>query len=130
MRGPATPDPDALTRAVDDAVSGLTEAGPLPDVSFRFDHRASPWHSVCEIDAPERAGLLAEVAAVLRAAGITVRSASARSADGRAYDVFELTTTDGRKLEPADEDRIRAFAASGVSVQRRRFGSRVVARPG
>ncbi|MBX3285492.1 MAG: cation:proton antiporter [Actinobacteria bacterium] len=130
VRGPATPDPDALTRAVDDAVSGLTEAGPLPDVSFRFDHRASPWHSVCEIDAPERAGLLAEVAAVLRAAGITVRSASARSADGRAYDVFELTTTDGRKLEPADEDRIRAFAASGVSVQRRRFGSRVVARPG
>ncbi|MEZ5178830.1 MAG: hypothetical protein R2746_11285 [Acidimicrobiales bacterium] len=44
--------------------------------------------------------------------------------------MFELTTTDGRKLEPADEDRIRAFAASGVSVQRRRFGSRVVARPG
>ncbi|MEZ5178831.1 MAG: hypothetical protein R2746_11290 [Acidimicrobiales bacterium] len=69
VRGPATPDPDALTRAVDDAVSGLTEAGPLPDVSFRFDHRASPWHSVCEIGAPERAGLLAEVAAVLRAPG-------------------------------------------------------------
>ncbi len=128
VSGLIPPDPDALATAVDRAAADFNEAGPLPEVTLRFDHRASPWHSVCEIDAVERPGLLAEVAAVLRAAGVTVRSASARSFEGRAYDTFEVTTTGGQKLGADDEERIRSFAANGVSVQRRRFGSRVVAR--
>lgn len=128
VRGSASPDQVGLADRIDESVAGFTEAGPLPDVSFRFDHKASPWHTVCEIDAPERPGLLAEVAAVLRAAGVTVRSASANSHDGRAYDLFEVTTNEGHKLDAALEERIRSFAATGVSVQRRRFGARAVAR--
>ena len=121
--GATRPDPADLEAGVTAAIASLTEAGPLPDLVLEFDDRASPWHTVCEIDAPERPGLLAEVAAVFRAAGVAVRAATLTSSDGRAYDTFELTTVDGRKVDPETQDRIRALAASGVRTQRRRFRS-------
>lgn len=121
VRGATAPDADGLAADIDRVVAGFDGAAPLPDVTFRFDHRASPWHSVCEIDAAERPGLLAAVAEILRAAGVTVRAASARTHDGRAYDIFEITSPDGHKLDTAAERRIRSFARSGASVEQRRF---------
>lgn len=123
VQGASAPDADDLAADIDRVVAEFDGASPLPDVTFRFDHRASPWHSVCEMDAAERPGLLADVAELLRAAGVTVRSASARTHEGRAFDIFEITTTDGHKLDTADEERIRSFARSGATVAQRRFRS-------
>lgn len=125
--GATEPDASALQGLIEDAVASFTEAGPLPELSLEFDDKASPWHTVCEIDAPERPGLLGEVAAVFRAGGAAIRSATVTSHDGRAYDTFELTTLDGRKLDAAGQQRIRELAASGVVAQRRRFRPPVLA---
>jgi UTP:GlnB (protein PII) uridylyltransferase len=65
--------------------------------------------------------LLADLASVFRAAGVTIRAATAGGSEGRAYDTFELSRTDGRKLDAATEDQIRHLAATGLSVRRRRF---------
>jgi Kef-type K+ transport system membrane component KefB/glycine cleavage system regulatory protein len=121
VRGVDAPDEVHLEAALAAGLEGPTGAGPLDGVTFAFDDRASPWHTVCEIEADERPGLLADIAAVLRAAGVTVRAARASSQDGRAYDTFELAMTDGRKLDAATEDRIRDLARSGVTLRRRRF---------
>lgn len=126
VTGPTPPDDERLAHRIAAAVATFLEAGPLPEVEFSFDHRASPWHTVCEIDAPERPGLLADLAAVFRAAGVTVRAAAVAGHEGRAYDTFELTTLDGAKLAAADEARIRDLAAAGVS---RRPGRRDRSRP-
>lgn len=122
--GPTAPDPRDLEVRTLDALASFAGAGPLPDLELAFDDRASPWHTVCEIDGPERPGLLADVAAVFRAAGVAVRSATASSAGGRAYDVFELTTLDGRKVDSATAARIRELAASGVPGHRVRRARR------
>lgn len=128
VRGAERPVEDDLQRRVAAALAGPVVAGPLPDVTFEFDDRASPWHTVCEIDGPARPGLLAEVAAVFRAAGVAVRSASITSGEGRAYDTFELTLHDGRKLDPEAEDLVRSFAETGVVAQPRRFGGATLTR--
>jgi Kef-type K+ transport system membrane component KefB/predicted amino acid-binding ACT domain protein len=130
VAGPSAPVADQLQQRVEEAIAAFAEAGPLPDLALEFDNRASPWHTVCEIDAPGRPGLLAEVAAVFRAAGVAVKAASITTHDGRAYDTFELTTLDGRKLDEATMEAIRSLAASGVVVQRRRFRSQVLAAAG
>jgi Kef-type K+ transport system membrane component KefB len=115
------PDLGALHRRIRDELGAPAPAGPIPDLALHFDDRASPWHTVCEIEAPERPGLLAALAAIFRAAGVTVRAASVRSADGLAYDAFELSRLDGGKLDAATEDRIRELARTGVVARRRRF---------
>ena len=124
--GAGRPSADALSDALHAALTEPTAAGPIADIEFTFDDRASPWHTVCEIEAEERSGLLGAVAAVFRAAGVTIRSASVVSRNGRAYDVFELTNANGRKLEPETERQIRALAAVGLAVQRRRFRAPVL----
>jgi hypothetical protein len=115
------PDLGALHRRIGDDLGAPAPAGPIPDLVLHFDDRASPWHTVCEIEAAERPGLLAALAEIFRAAGVTVRAASVRSADGRAYDTFELTRLDGGKLDAATEDRIRTLARDGVVARGRRF---------
>lgn len=127
VSGATAPDPARLEALVATAVASFTEAGPLADLGLEFDDRASPWHTVCEIDTPERPGLLGEVAAVFRAADVAIRSAVVTSHDGRAYDTFELTTLDGRKLGPEVQQRIRDLASTGVVAQRRRFRQPVLA---
>ncbi|MCB1039408.1 MAG: cation:proton antiporter [Acidimicrobiales bacterium] len=127
VTGAKAPSADVLQSLVERALEHVTEAGPLADLRLDFDDRASPWHTVCEIEAVERPGLLAEVAAVFRAAGVAVKSATVTSHDGTAYDTFELTTLDGRKLGGGEVEAIRSLAASGVVVQRGRFRTKVVA---
>ncbi len=121
VTGPTPPGIEQLQRAVAETMSSFTEAGPLPDLELQFDDRASPWHTVCEIDAPARPGLLADVAAVFRAAGVAVRAAVITSHDGRAYDTFELTMLDGRKVDREVQDLIRVLAQRGVVAHKRRF---------
>lgn len=128
-RSDAVPDSDHLRDAIEGAIREPVAADPLDGVTFGFDHRASPWHTVCEIEGPERSGLLGDLATVFRAAGVTIRSASVQTADGQAFDTFELTTESGTKLEEDDEVRIRDLAASGVVVAPKRRWAALLGRP-
>jgi hypothetical protein len=121
VSGASEPDGPQLETAIEEAMAAVIETGPLSDLRLSFDDRASPWHTVCEIDAASRPRLLADVAAVFRAAGVTVRAAAITSHDGRAYDTFELTTLDGRKLDPETQDLVRLLADRGVVGRNRRF---------
>jgi Kef-type K+ transport system membrane component KefB len=121
VSGASEPDGPQLETAIEEAMATVIETGPLSDLRLSFDDRASPWHTVCEIDAASRPRLLADVAAVFRAAGVTVRAAVITSHDGRAYDTFELTTLDGRKLDPETQDLVRLLADRGVVGRNRRF---------
>ena len=74
-----------------------------------------------ELGPPDWPRVLADLAAVFRAADVTIRTASARSHDGRAYDTFGGTRLAGRKLDRETEARIRDLARSGVVARRQRF---------
>ncbi|MGI8757619.1 MAG: cation:proton antiporter [Acidimicrobiales bacterium] len=132
VTGPAEPDATELSVALEGAISNLTSTPALPEIEFSFDHRASPWHTVCEIEAPGRPGLVADLAAVFQAAGVTVRAATITGHDGRAFDTFELTTADGQKLDARAEQQICELAARGLVLQHRRFrpDALVAAHPG
>jgi Kef-type K+ transport system membrane component KefB len=126
VAGSRRPDPARVAAAVEAALDEPLAVAPLIDVTFTFDHRASPWHSVCEVDGPERRGLLADVAAVLHAAGVTIRAARVAGADGRAHDTLEVTTVSGAKVDAATEQRVRELAARGVTVRKRAFRAPVL----
>lgn len=120
VSGDHPPEPVRLASQIEAAVAAPGETAPIDDLQLRFDDQASPWHTVCEIDAGERPGLLADVAAVFHAADVVVRAASVSSAEGRVYDTFELTTSTGAKLGRSQQDQIATLAAEGLRPTRRR----------
>ena len=117
----APPDPEALRRAIEAALGGPLESAPWPGAEVAFDASASPWHTVCEVVAPDRPGLVHHVATAFAASGAEVVAATIAVSDGRADDRFELVDRNGRKLSREQEDAIRSFVVGGV-VERRRWG--------
>jgi Kef-type K+ transport system membrane component KefB len=117
----APPDPDALRRAIEGALGGPLTSAPWPGAEVRFDASASPWHTVCEVVAPDRPGLVHHLATAFAAAGTEVVAATIAVEGGEADDRFELVDRNGRKLSLAQEESIRAFVLGGV-VERRRWG--------
>lgn len=105
----------AVTAALDDDLAGP----PLPEAHIQFDRHASPWHTACEVDAPDKPRLLHHLATAFAAANVDVASASIVSHDGRAHDSFLLHGPDGNKLDPDDEAAIRRFVTGGVAARRR-----------
>jgi Kef-type K+ transport system membrane component KefB len=115
------PDPEALRRAIEGALGGELSSAPWPGAHVGFDASASPWHTVCEVVAPDRPGLVHHLATAFAAAGAEVVAASIAVDGGEADDRFELVDRNGRKLSIEQEERIRAFVLGGV-VERRRWG--------
>jgi hypothetical protein len=99
------------------------DSPPLPEAQVSFDHRASPWHTVCEVEAPDKPSLLHILATAFTAAGVDVVSATVTGHEGVAYDRFELTDSDGGKLDAEAEEAIVRFVTGGVTTRRRRFRS-------
>ena len=75
---------------------------PAADLEIEFDDEGSPWHTLCEVRGDDRHGLLEMITVGFAAASVTVHSARIETRGGVAIDRFELTDTEGRKL---DEDR-------------------------
>jgi Kef-type K+ transport system membrane component KefB len=71
---------------------------PIPDAVLSFDNSASPWHTICEVRATDRVGLLHSLAAAVAVAGADVHAARITTTDEMAFDVFDLTDRNGRKL--------------------------------
>jgi len=115
---------DSLTQALG---RGLTSR-PAPGVTLSFDDHASPWHTICTVQARDQRGLLHALTTAFAAAGADVHAARIVTAGDAVADVFELTDTKGQKLSIAVEERVRLLLTAGVTERRRRFRSQPVAR--
>ena len=113
------PDTDRLARDIAEAFGADLVSDPLPDAHVTFESAASPWHTVCEVTAPDQLGLLHLLATAFAAAGAEVVAASIAGTDGSADDRFELVDRNGRKLDAAAQEAVRRFLAGGVVTKRR-----------
>jgi [protein-PII] uridylyltransferase len=107
-------------RSVEAALTGSEPTLPEPEhgrarsAAFRIApsvavaDKASSRTTVVEINALDRPALLASLARAIRALGHQIHSAHIATYGERAVDVFYLTRSDGRKLDPEEVDRLRA----------------------
>ncbi len=119
------PDGDRLERDIVAAGTGLNSP-PVAEATITFDGSASPWHTVCEVIAPDKPGLLHLVATAFAAGGVEVLSALVTTADGIADNRFEVVDRNGRKLDEVRCATVEAFLHRGVATGRHWFRSRPV----
>ena len=120
VRATEEPDQAFLHGLVERALRGAISSSPVPDAKVTFDDEASPWYTLCEVEAPDERGLLHALATAFAASGADVHSARISTVEGRAVDRFELTDGRGRKLDQRAEDAILAAVATGVRPRRGR----------
>jgi Kef-type K+ transport system membrane component KefB/glycine cleavage system regulatory protein len=84
------------------------------DVKLSFDHRGSPWHSLCRVEASDRPGLLYTLAAAFVSAGVNVHAARITGEGAVALDEFELTSRGGGKLDAGAEAAVIVALAQGA----------------
>ena len=128
VQGAAEPVADDLVAAVRAAFDAPLSAEPLPSARIAFDDTSSPWHTICEVEAPDQPGLLHQLATAFTAAQVDVVAASIAESGADAVDTFELVQRDGDKLNDVDRDAVRTHIQAGASLSRRRFRSGLVAR--
>ena len=112
------------------------DAPPAPDLDVDFDDTGSPWYTLCEVRGPDRPGLLHAITVGFAVAGATVHSARIETRMGIAIDRFELSDTEGHKLDADLEAAVRDAIQSGVeggeprgAMRRRRLlGPRILGR--
>ena len=119
VRGPAVLLPDDIEQAMRSAALHPLQSSPMNDAEVAFDNDASPWHTLCDIAAPDRTGLLHAIAVAAAASGADVRTALARTESGRAVDHFEIADRRGNKLNARSQEEITRLLRSGT-VQRKR----------
>jgi Kef-type K+ transport system membrane component KefB/predicted amino acid-binding ACT domain protein len=113
------PDAAALCLSIQRSIGQPLAAPPLADAIVNFDDGASPWHTVCEITAPDKPGLLHALATAFAASGVEVQAARVGGDDGMAVDRFEVTDRAGAKLDEDLEALVRRFVHGGVVARRR-----------
>jgi UTP:GlnB (protein PII) uridylyltransferase len=118
-RASSPPDAEALEAELRSHLGRSLSPSPVPDATVGFDDDASPWHTVCRVDAPDRPGLLHAITSAFAAAAVSVHSARVTTEGRIAVDLFELTDRNGHKLEEPTEAAIRAHLASGAAALRR-----------
>jgi UTP:GlnB (protein PII) uridylyltransferase len=77
------------------------------DGHLEIDNAASPWHTIAEVRAHDRTGLLQRVAEAFSRAGIQIHHATARTVNGVAVDTFLVTGPDGHKLDRRRQTDLR-----------------------
>jgi [protein-PII] uridylyltransferase len=99
--------------------------GPEPiDGTLVCDNAASPWQTIVEVRADDRAGLLHRVADAFSRAGISIHYATVQTTKEVAVDTFFVTDRDGHKLDPVSEHNLR-LAFEGKPLGRRMRGRRI-----
>jgi UTP:GlnB (protein PII) uridylyltransferase len=97
--------------------NGLT-TDPIEGV-VHIDNQASPWYSLVQVRATDRAGVLHRVASALARAQAQIHLATVRTIDGVAVDEFAVTGPTGHKLD-ADGERMLRIAFEGRSPRPKR----------
>jgi [protein-PII] uridylyltransferase len=82
----------------------------------RVDNEQSDFFSLVEVAAPDRLGLLHDLALTLCAHGLRIHLARIASSAGRIHDVFYVRDSEGRKL--TDPDRLEALKEALLTVAR------------
>jgi Kef-type K+ transport system membrane component KefB/predicted amino acid-binding ACT domain protein len=104
---------------------GSKEATPVGLTgAIRIDNRASPWYSIVELHARDRAGLLFRVAEAMSAAGLEIHEAQVSTVGGEALDTFWVTGGSGGKLTRQEESTLQA----ALEGRRRRWWTGVLPR--
>ena len=105
-----------LEVAIYAALRGPVEAQAVPDLEIEFDSDGSPWYTLCEIRGRDRPGLLHAIAVGFAASDVTVHSARIETIGGVVIDRFEVSDTDGRKLDSAQRRALREAIWTGSST--------------
>jgi [protein-PII] uridylyltransferase len=82
----------------------------------RVDNEQSDFFSLVEVAAPDRLGLLHDLALILCAHGLRIHLARIATSVGRIHDVFYVRDPEGRKL--TDPDRLEALKEALLAVSR------------
>lgn len=106
--------------AVENSLARRTQAPGVVGADVRYDDAASPWHTIFEVSAPDRPGLLHSVAAALAAAGLHVHSARVSTEHSTASDVFAVTDSSGEKPDGRAKARFEQALRAGVRPPTRR----------
>lgn len=114
VRHSSAPSVEGVRVAVEQALRRPGKVSVSAGNILRFDDEASPWHTRCSIEAPDRPGLLADLTASFASVGVSVHSARIRSDSGYAFDEFALSSRDGCKL--TDADRVALVKAIGTEI--------------
>jgi Kef-type K+ transport system membrane component KefB len=122
VRSVGPPEASVVERGIVEGFDAGIESPPLDGAEVSFDNAASPWHTLCEVVAPDRVGLLHQVATAFAASGIDVVAATIVVRDGTADDRFEVVDGRGGKLDDEAQASVRAFLESGVRSKRGWFG--------
>jgi Kef-type K+ transport system membrane component KefB/predicted amino acid-binding ACT domain protein len=107
-------------RSMIQASSEATEVngGPQPiDGSLHIDNVSSPWHTIVEVRAEDRTGVLSRVADAFARAGIAIHYATVQTIGTVAVDMFLVTDRNGHKLDANHEQRLR-LAFEGKPLRR------------
>jgi glycine cleavage system regulatory protein len=125
VRAPAGVDWEAVRTSTADALVHPDANGGAAVVegAVDLDNRASPWHTIVEVRAHDRQGLLHRVATALARAGAEIHYATATTRGGEAVDTFFVTDRNGHKLDAAGERDLRA-AFAGSPLRRKRLTPR------
>ncbi len=113
-RGTVMPSAKELQDAIERSSPRSLEARGVPDAVISFDDHASPWHTIAEVRATDRHGLLHVLAVAFAAAGVDVHAARVTTTDALALDRFDLTDRSGRKLDDDLKNAIRRYVQEGV----------------
>jgi Kef-type K+ transport system membrane component KefB len=116
----SAPVPADLEAAVREQLGRVVPTEPVVGASIDFDDSVSPWHTLCDVRAPDRPGFLHDVASAFAAADISVHAARLSVEHATVVDRFEVTGPGGTKLDAARKEQFVALLASGVKPRRRR----------
>jgi [protein-PII] uridylyltransferase len=108
-------DPAGLLRMRIGSTSPWRER-PSPAVATEvlFDDRASPRHTVIEVFARDRPGLLHTLATALHEMRLSIALSKINTEGTRVADVFYVTEVDGSKIRPARHEEIRSALVRAI----------------
>jgi UTP:GlnB (protein PII) uridylyltransferase len=113
VEAPGAVDWDEVRASIGGRIASENGAPPIPiEGVVRIDNLASPWHTIVEVQAEDRRGLLYRVASALSRAGLQVHMATVSTVDETAVDIFYVTGRNGAKLDLRGERDLR-LAFSG-----------------
>jgi Kef-type K+ transport system membrane component KefB len=121
---PPLPEPEHIAYEIEQGLDVPIVAVPIAEAVVEFDDDSSPWHTIAEIRAPDRPGLLHSLATAIAASGADVQSARISTEGPAAVNRFDLNSRAGGKLSEADKELVRSFVASGGTPTPRRWGFR------
>ena len=124
VRSVYPPEAEVLRDAIQSSFEWPITSDPAPDAQVDFDDAGSPWYTICEVRAPDQPGLLHTITSGFAAGNSSVHSARITTDSGAAFDTFELSDRNGRKLDGDAKVAIRAAIVEGVTPKRRLLGRR------